>query len=73
MGSNFAEISSVKGGGDFSRAYTVQLIASIYTCLYNQLPVSLRELRSRELHGDGDHGFPAVTTVTPRQWGQSSR
>jgi len=20
----------------------------------------------RELHGDGDHGFPAVTAVTPR-------
>ena len=21
---------------------------------------------ARELHGDGDHGFPAVTAVTPR-------
>ena len=23
-------------------------------------------LSSRQLHGDGDHGFPAVTAVSPR-------
>ena len=25
-----------------------------------------REPQYRELHGDEDHGFPAVTAVTPR-------
>ena len=27
---------------------------------------SERLVRGRELHVDGDHGFPAVTAVTPR-------
>jgi len=27
---------------------------------------SERLVRGRELHGDGDHGFPAVTAVTLR-------
>ena len=42
------------------RLYTISYRVSI-----NRGPIwSFTQIR--ELHGDGDHGFPAVTAVTPR-------
>ena len=48
-----------------------QLQSIVYQSVYCPALQTLLSLLSlsvhtRELHGDGDHGNPAVTTVTPR-------